>query len=458
MSGGAVTGLCRLRFRGPLKVVELSVPSDVPLADLLPAVVGFSGEELAEEAVEAGGWVLQRLGAEPLDEELSAEALGLRDGEELHLRHRRDTLPVVHFDDLVDGIATGLRERGDSWRPALTHHLALALALLALAGGIALLALPGPHQLRITSAATIGILLLLCAGSASRAVGDAGAGTALGAAAVPYLALAGALLPAAAGDTTAARLLAASSAAAGGAALALGAVGCSAPLFLGVAVGAALGMAAGAIALAGLPLGHTAALAAVVVVAFGAFAPSFSFRMSGLRLPALPRNAEELQENIEPFPAADVLARSAVADGFLTAFHVVVGAACAGCLTLVAGLDGWAPAALTGALSSLLLLHARTVGSVPQRLALLLPGVYGLALLTADRAAGLAPGERPLLLSALVAVAGALAVVSWTVPGRRLLPYWGRIADLAHSLAALSLLPLALTVSGVFQMIRSIGG
>ncbi|MBT2448634.1 type VII secretion integral membrane protein EccD [Streptomyces sp. ISL-43] len=459
VSGGAVAGLCRLRFRGPLKVVELSVPSDVPLADLLPTVVDFSGDELAEEAVEAGGWVLQRLGAEPLDEELSAEALGLRDGEELHLRHRRDTLPLVHFDDLVDGIATGLRGRGDSWRPALTHHLALAVALLSLAGGIALLALPGPHPLRITAAATIGILLLLCAGSASRAVGDAGAGTALGAAAVPYLALAGALLPAAGGgDPTAARLLAGSSAAAGGAVLALAAVGCSAPLFLGVAVTAALGMAAGTIALAGLPLGHTAALAAVVVVAFGAFAPSLSFRMSGLRLPALPRNAEELQENIEPFPAADVLARSAVADGFLTAFHVVVGAACAGCLTLVAGLSGWAPAALTAALSALLLLHARTVGSVPQRMALLLPGVYGLALLTAGFAAGLAPGERPLLLSALVAVAGALAVVSWTVPGRRLLPYWGRIADLAHSLTALSLLPLALTVAGIFRMIRSAAG
>ncbi|MFJ6793212.1 type VII secretion integral membrane protein EccD [Streptomyces sp. NPDC091268] len=458
MSGGAVAGLCRLRFRGPLKVVELSVPSDVPLADLLPTVVAFSGEELAEEAVEAGGWVLQRLGAEPLDEELTAEALGLKDGEELHLRHRRDTLPLVHFDDLVDGIATGLRARGDSWRPALTHHLALALALLALAGGAALLALPGPHPLRFASAASLGVLLLLSAGSASRAVGDAGAGTALGAAAVPFLALAGALLPAAGGDPTAARLLAGSSAAAGGAVLALAAVGCSAPLFLGLAVTAALGMAAGTIALAGLPLGHTAALAAVVVVAFGAFAPSLSFRMSGLRLPALPRNAEELQENIEPFPAADVLARSAVADGFLTAFHVVVGAACAGCLTLVAGQDGWAPAALTTALSALLLLHARTVGSVPQRLALLLPGAYGLVLLTAGLAADLAPEERPLLLSALVAVAGGLAVVSWTVPGRRLLPYWGRLADLAHSLVALSLLPLALTVAGVFGMIRSAAG
>lgn len=233
---------------------------------------------------------------------------------------------------------------------------------------------------------------------------------------------------------------------------------CAAPLFLGVALTAALGMAAGTIALAGLPLGHTASLVAVLVIVVGAFAPSLSFRMSGLRLPALPRNAEELQENIEPFPAADVMARSAVADGYLTAFHVVVGAACAGCLTLIAGQDGWAAAALTAALSALLALHARTVGSVPQRLALLLPAVYGLALLTGGFAAGLAPGERPMLLTALVAVAGVAAVVSWTVPGRRLLPYWGRIADLLHSLAALSLLPLALTVAGVFQLARAAGG
>ncbi|MGW6413945.1 type VII secretion integral membrane protein EccD [Streptomyces sp. NPDC055055] len=459
MSGSAVAGLCRLRFHGPHKVVELSVPADVPLADLLPTIVGYSGDDLDEKAVEAGGWVLQRLGEEPLDEERTAEALGLRDGERLHLRMRREALPEVHFDDVVDGVAAGLERRGDGWHPALTHHLALGVALLALAGGFVLLALSGGlGPLRVVAAAGTGVLLLLGAGSAARAVGDAGAGTALGAAAVPYLALAGALLPAGEGDLTAARLLAGGSAAAGASVLALASVACSAPLFLGLLVTAVASSAAGALVLAGLSASETAGALAVLVVAFGAFLPGFAFRLSGLRLPALPRRAEELQEDIEPYPAQEVVDRSAVADGYLTAFHVVTGVLCAACLTLMAPAPGWAPVALAAVLSLLLVLHVREVGSRWQRLALILPGVYGLVLLATGWALALGPTGRLGLLTGLVATAAALAVFSWTVPGRRLLPYWGRAADLLHSALALSLLPLALTEAGVFAWVRGLTG
>lgn len=458
MSTGAVAGLCRLRFHGPLKGFELSVPADVPLADLLPTIIGYAGPELDEAAVEHGGWILQRVGEEPLKDDLTPEALGLRDGEELHLRHRREALPRVHFDDLVDGVAASMQERGDSWRPEATRRLSLALAMLALAGGLAILIMAGPHHLRLLAAAVTGGLLLLGAASASRAVGDAGAGTALGAAAVPYFALAGLLLPSGDGDLTAARLLAGSSAAAGAAVLALAAVACSAPLYLALVAIAVMGVTTGAVSLAGLPFGHAVTLLTVVVVTFGAFVPSLSFRLSGLRLPALPRTAEELQENIEPFPANDVILRSAVADNYLTAFHLAIGTACIGCLSVLAGAQGWSATAMTGALSVLLLLHARAVGSIPQRLAMLLPGIYGLALLTGVLAFSVSGTGRLLLLAAVASVAAAMAVVSWTLPGRRLLPYWGRAADLLHSLVALSLLPLALDEAGFFQYVRALNG
>ncbi|MGA5498085.1 type VII secretion integral membrane protein EccD [Streptomyces cinereoruber] len=459
MSGSAVAGLCRLRFHGPHKVVELSVPADVPLADLLPTVVGYSGDDLDEKAVEAGGWVLQRLGEEPLDEERTAEALGLRDGERLHLRMRREALPEVHFDDVVDGVATGLERRGNGWSPTLTHHLALGVALLALAGGLVLLALSGGlGPLRVVAAAGTGMLLLFGAGSAARAVGDAGAGTAFGTAAVPYLALAGALLPAGESDLTAARLLAGGSAAAGASVLALASVGCSAPLFLGLLVTSVATSVAGTLALVGLSASEAAGALAVLVVAVGAFLPGFAFRLSGLKLPALPRRAEELQEDIEPYPAREVVDRSAVADGYLTAFHVVTGALCAGCLTLMAPAPGWTPPALVAVLSLLLVLHVREVGSRWQRLALILPGVYGLALLATGWALSLGPTGRLGLLTGLVAAAAALAVFSWTVPGRRLLPYWGRSADLLHSALALSLIPLALAEAGVFTWVRGLTG
>ncbi|MDH6108939.1 type VII secretion integral membrane protein EccD [Kitasatospora sp. MAP12-15] len=460
MHTSAVAGLCRLRFQAPGSAFELAVPADVPLADLLPAVIGYAGPELDEQGLDHGGWVLQNLGGDPLDEELTAEVLGLHDGDELYLRPRRAALPPVHFDDLVDGVATGMQERGDSWRPLLTHHLAVGLGLVALLGGVLLLALPGSQQLREAAAAVTGLLLLLGAASASRAMADAGVGTALAAAAVPYLALAGVLLPSGpAGDElTGARLLAGSSAAAGAAVLGLAAVACSAPLFLALVLLALLGVLAGVLALTGQSPEQAAALVAVVVVLFGAFVPSLAFRLSGLRLPALPRNADELQEGIEPFEATGVLERSRLADDYLTAFYLTVGAACAGCLTLLAFGPGWAPGALSAALGVLLLLHSRAIGSITQRLAVLLPGAYGLALLTARLTLGASTGGRLLVLAGLLAVATALLVVAWTVPGRRLLPYWGRAADLLHTLTAVTLLPLSLLVLGVYHMLRAMNG
>ncbi|MER7753281.1 type VII secretion integral membrane protein EccD [Kitasatospora sp. NPDC097643] len=458
-NGTAVAGLCRLRFRTPEAVLELAVPADVPLADLLPAVLDHAGPELAERGVEHDGWVLQRLGGPPLDEEQSPDALDLRDGDELQLRPRRDALPEVHFDDLADGVATGMRARPDTWRPALTHHVALALAVAVLVGGLALLLLPGPERTRALAAAVTGLLLLLGALSASRAVGDAGAGTALGAVAVPYLATAGALLPTGGGPgATGARLLAGGCAAAGAAVLALAAVGCAAPLFLGAVLLALDVTLAGVLTLNGVSWPETAAVLAVLSVVLGAFVPGLCFRLSGLRLPALPRNAEELQEGIAAVPSATVHSRSAVADGFLTAFHLALGLVLTLCLTVLAGEDDWAAKALTATLSVLLLLHGRAIGSIPQRLSVLLPGAYGPALLAGHVAAGQPTGGRLVLLVGLLWVAAALAVVSWTIPGRRLLPYWGRAADLLHTAAAVAVIPLALAVAGVYHGLRGIAG
>ncbi|MFI6845116.1 type VII secretion integral membrane protein EccD [Kitasatospora sp. NBC_00085] len=461
MSSSVVAGLCRLRFHAPGAVFDLAVPADVPLADLLPAVLGHAGADLAEEGLEHSGWVLQRLGEDPLDEEQSPEALELRDGDAIHLRPRHEALPPVHFDDLVDGVATGMNERGDNWRPALTRRLALAVALLAVAGGWVLLALPGPAGLRMAASAATAVLLLLGALSASRAMADTGAGAALGAAAVPYLGLAALLLPGGPGgpDLLGARILAASSAAAGAAVLALAAVGAAAPLFLGLLLVGAFGVLAGVLVLAGMTPDQLVAVVTVVAVLVGSFVPSLAFRLSGLRLPMLPRNAEELQENIDPFPAASVLPRSLVADDYLMALYTAIGAVCATCLAVLAATAGWAAPVQAAALSLLLLLHGRAIGSIRQRLSLLLPGIFGGAALLVRLATGASPTERiAALVGGLLALAVALLVVAWTVPGRRLLPYWGRLADILHTLTALSLLPLALQVCGVYHTLRGLGG
>lgn len=453
--------LCRLTVRAPDTTFELAVPVDVQVMDLLPTIVGYAGDNLDEAGLGHSGWVLQRLGEDPLDEESTPDALGLRDGEALYLRPRQEALPPIHFDDLVDSVATTLRERRDTWRPELSRRMLIASLLVLLGTGLALLALPGPAVLRAAVAGFTGAILLAGAASASRAMGDAVAGTALGAAAIPFAAMAGALVPPSSvgTDLFGARLLAGAAAAAGAAALALAVVGASAPLFIGAGVAAVLTAIEGTVMLGfGAPLGHAAALVSVITVFIGVFVPATAFRMSGLRLPPLPGNADQLQEGIEPHEAGNVLRRSAVVDQYATAFYLAIGAVATAGLTGMLRDPGRPGYALMAALSTLGVLHGSRLGGVWPRLALTLPGLYGWTLLALRLGAGLTPGGRLLEFAVLVAVAGGLTLASWTIPGRRMLPHWGHAANLLHSLAAVSLLPLALWVFGLYHYLRGLGG
>ncbi|GAA4949261.1 hypothetical protein GCM10023238_14480 [Streptomyces heliomycini] len=126
------------------------------------------------------------------------DSLGLRDGEELYLRPRTEALPEVHIDDLVDGIADGMGRRPHGWSPQAGRRLLRGLAAATLALGIVLLALPGTAGwMRAVAASAAGLLLIAGAGSASRAVGDAGAGSVLGLMAAPYFAWRAGCCPAA---------------------------------------------------------------------------------------------------------------------------------------------------------------------------------------------------------------------------------------------------------------------
>ncbi|MER5936924.1 type VII secretion integral membrane protein EccD [Streptomyces sp. NPDC001928] len=465
MTDTDTAGLCRMTVHAPGKSIDLAVPSDVPVADLLPAVVGYGGEELQESGIDHGGWVLQRLGAEPMEEERTLDSYDLRDGETLYLRRRIEALPEVHLDDLVDGISTTMNSRAYGWTPEASRRLLLGVALAALAGGLAVLALPGGStSLDVVCASVVGLLLVAGAASASRAVGDAGAAAALGVMAAPYFAYAGWLLPGGeltgqyAHEVIGSRLLAASAAGAGAAVLGVAVVAAYAALFLAIAVVAVFGALAGTVMLtADLASPHeVAGVIALVAVILGAFVPSLSFRLSGLRMPPLPTNAQQLQEGIEPRSPSGVAARTALADDWMSSLYAAVGVVCAGCLMVLARYPNLPAVILALALSLLLVLHGRGLGNAWQRLSLIVPGTLGPLLLLIIDAASDEPDQRPLLVAALLGVTAVAAIASWTVPGRRLVPYWGRAAEILHTLAAVSLLPLALWVLGVYGALRGL--
>lgn len=457
---------CRLVVRAPHRTFEIAVPTDVPVAELLPTLVLYAededGEDLDESGLDHDGWVLQQLGDEPVPTSETLASLGLYHGETLYLRPRRDQLPPIHFDDLVAGVAVGSADRPDRWSPPHTRATLQALALAALLLGALVLFLGDRQQLTVIAGAGGAVLMLLGAWAASRAMGDPIASTGLAACAVLYMGLAGTALTAGEPGTllTGARVLTGAMAGAGATTLGVAAVAGSVPFFTGVfafhllvALGALMVMFVPG-ATVGAAAGGTAALALLV----STFSPQLSFRLSGMRLPSLPANPEQLQEEIDPYPARQVLERGTLADHFQTALLAATGSVLTVSLVILAWTGGWVAVSLCVVTALVTLLQTRGMSSARQRLSHLAPPVAAAVALVLYLTRG--PEGTPLLVAVMVlaATAGALAVLSWSVPGKRLLPHWGRAAELLQAVLGVAIVPLVLGLFGVYGLLRAVGG
>lgn len=454
--GRTVSGLCRLTVRAPAATIELAVPTDVPIADLLPTILDLCGPGLAEQGLEHEGWVLQRLGAPPLDPDATAGRLDLLDGEVLHLRPRTEAMPTARYDDLVEGVSENLRRATPAWNSRATRAALLAAIAVALAAALLALALPGDHVTRAATAGFAGLLLLGGALSAAQAVGDRAVGTLLALGGVAQLAGAGAIVITGT-DTGGARLLAGGFAGLAASALATAVVAWLPP-FAATALVSLAAVVAGATTTLGAEPAGAAAAAVLLALVVGHLAPSLAFRAAGLRLPALPTTAAQLQDDIEPHPAAIVEARSRTAAVVLDATAVGAGLILAVALVGLAAVDDWPARATAAVVSVLLLVHQRGLDALVVRTAALVPGVAGLAGLAVDVTLGLTGPSRVAAGVGGVLVAFAAAVAAASVPGRRVLPYWGRIADLVQTLCAAAVLPLVALTLGAYSALRGIGG
>ena len=455
--------VCRLTVYGPTSRVELAVPAHVPLADLLPTFLGHLGQELATTGLDHGGWVLQRLGEPPLEEDLGTAALGLYDGDILHLRPRDEQLPPVDFDDLVDGVADGIAKRKDAWRPEFTRRLSLAAGAVALALGLLLVPTVGSGAVAAVVGGAIAALLLLAGTAAARAYGDGGVGGLLGFAAIPFTGLAGLAVPLLDRPVAVSGLLSAPGLLAGGAFVAVAAV--LAQLGTGrlraglsaVAAAAVLVTASGVLGTsAGLGGPEVAAILLPVVLLLGFLTPTIAATLAGLRIRPLPVTPAEFQQDIDPEPAGPLLTRTASADAFITELYFALSVVCTGCLVMLAGAPGRSPALLVIAASVLVLLHSRELVSARQRVAMLAPGVLGpLALILTDCRTGSA-GTRLTVLLCLLVLAALACVAARVLPGRRLLPHWGLAGDITHWVTAAAIIPLALSATGTYTLVRGL--
>jgi type VII secretion integral membrane protein EccD len=460
----AVDDLCRLAVCGPARTVELAVPIHVPLIDLLPALIGHLGDGLADAGLEHGGWVLQRLGDPPLREELSVAALGLRDGDVVHLRPRAEQLPPLDFDDLIDGVATTISTRPDRWRPDMSRRLLVGLLAVPLAAGLGVLA---RHLGTVSELAAGGLALLLIGltAAASRALADLPAAGVLGAAAIGYAGLAAAELPLLYGEaavrplgwvTIRAAMLAVGAAVAGAAMAVAMARGGRHPALVATAVAGMFTAVGGALAtVASLEIAATAGILLALIAPFGGWTPMIAFRLASMRLDPTPSTPDELQSDLDPVPGQHVVDSTRLADRYMTALYCGLAVVVTGCLVVLGVTAGLRARLVAIDVIALLLLHSRVLVAARHRLAVLVPAVCGAAVLVT--AAGLRADSRswPAVLAGLVVAAALLLVGERLLPEHKLLPHWGRAGDLLHTLTAVALIPGVLWLLNLYEFARS---
>jgi type VII secretion integral membrane protein EccD len=475
-----VAAASRVSVLAPRTRVDVALPPDVPLADLLPVLLDMTGESAAG-ARGGGAWTLAPLGQGPVDPSRTLASLGVLDGDQLVLRRRADAAPPPLFDDVVDAVAEATPASYRAWGPGPARvlglcglGLGLAVAVLALvvagrapgtAGGLGTAAVGGVAALAALALAAVCTRVVDEPGAGSvLAVGAVGLAGVAGVAAVPWgstgpatslAATAGApqlLLGAAlAAATAGAALLALGSAGRTGVAALLGAL--TATVLLAVAAGIATVVDVGDGA------GIAAGAGALALVA-SALLPRTGIALARLPLPRVPGSAEELADDPGVAEHADIERRADRAHAALSGLVVGCGAVTAGAVAVlalapVAGWRGVAAWVLAGLLTALLGLRSRTYANGVQAVALLVCALLaGGALLVG----WLLVAPAPVAITAVPAVAlaaGALALVlGVVVPRRRFSPVARRAVDITEAIGIAAVLPVALAVMDLYTAMR----
>ena len=437
---------CRLTVLAPRQRVDVALPSDVPVAELVPMVLELVGEP--GRAVAPRPWRLSGIVGGPLPAAATLGELGVLDGELLRLGPALPVPAAPVFDDPVDAVAAGAAGGGRGHRFEVAAALTLAVAAAALLGAA------GPGS--APAALLAGVAAVVAVAAAGRLVqGEAGFARGVGLAGVVLAAAAGwAAVPGPPGPVP---LLAA--------AVGAGIAATAAQLLLRVVapelVAAGVIAIIGAAAVIGVQLGATPVAAATGVAALAVVAapllPRAAIRLAGLPRPVVPADEAELTGDDPPLPPAELAERADLARGYLAG---LVGAAAvlsgAGAVVAAAA-GGWAGPTFAGVTAAVLLLRARSYAdAAPARTAL----AVGLATAVGLAATVAGPGAPPSLVACAVLLVGAgaaIAALDATARGTRpeLSPVVRRTVDLVEGVLVAVAVPLALAAMDLFQLVRA---
>ncbi len=449
-TSASAPSLVRLSVSTSTQRIDVGVPANTPVAELIPPLVRALGE-LSPDKVHAG-FALQRPGGGLLDGDRSLAAQGVDDGTALTLRSGADREEAKVYDDVVEAVTDLVETQSAPWTPANAAVTALGAAVtFLLCGALLLLTTPGANVLVPVTAGVVAGLLLLASAVLSRTPGQSASAVAIALTAAPYAAITGAALAPDEEPFWGTPLVVVA-----GAVLLAGLLGLAAlrerrELLLAPAVaGLVLAVAGSVVAGIRHDVIDVFTVTFAVVVILGNVLPWVALSSVNLRAPS-PRNEAEIFAGGEPVDGDRVRDQFRRGQRTLTALTV------AGALVAVVSAPHVVRTGVVGTITAtvgfvailLRTRHSRTRSGV---LTSMIAGIVGLAE-TAVAAALFHPTWRSTLAVVLAAVAAGIVALALIAPRTRL--RFGRIADALDLATLVALLPLALTAAGIISDLRS---
>lgn len=449
---------CRVVVVAPSTRVDLALPADVPIIDLLPMLLQYTGEARDDGGGTHGGWKLMRVGhgeRGELEGGRTLRSLDVADGEVLRLTGREDRTVVPVFDDIVDAIATTSRERINT--RSINPGVGAGVFAAAMAAAAFALFVRDRTVVDAYVAGAVALALLGLGTATMKGVGERVLATTTAVSGVPFAVLCGLnAVPGAHYDRWGLLLgtaLALAYSLAAGLALATGTV-----VF---AASAVMSLFAAGSALAG-GLSHAdvvrivAGTSAVALAALSVL-PRLAVRLARLPLATVPTTSEELNESDEVGDVDDVSARARVAGEYLTGTQIGCAATVGFCAMVLLVVR---PSVLSIALAATVLvalaLRARSVAGLGARIALVASaGAAGfLAAIVAVRTTAAYRGLG--LLTAELVIGALTLVLATSRTRRRPSPQTLRLIDFFEAAVVIAVLPLAVGVMGLYSVLRQL--
>lgn len=456
-SGGGSAVFSRVTVVAPRTRIDVALPSDVAVADLLPVLLGMARESSPDGGARHGGWCLARIGQAPLESTRTLTGLGVLDGELLQLRKRSESPPPPLFDDVIDAVALSTPDSYRPWTEQTARAVGAAAALLALGTATVAVLLAGPGLVEAIVAGATAVVLVGVAAVLSRAYRDPRAAVVLAAGALPMAFVTGLyVVPDGPGRPN---VLLGCVAVVVLAVAAVGLLGDGVTVFTAAASAGLIGAGAALVAtLVAHPVpGIGAGTAAMALVLLSA-APRFTIQLAKLPLPALPTTARELSEDdTAEFPDfATIERQAALGHQYLTGMVVGFGVTAAAA-SLLAAPDGTLGAVLAATVSAVLMLRARTYANGVQAVALLLAGMVAAGGLLVGWTVGADDRTRVFyVFGSLVLLAVVALTLGVVFPQRRFSPPLRRAVEIVEAMLIVAVLPLALGVLDLYMTMRGL--